>query len=223
MPSFCGDVTVLPMRRFAYLLGMVAPAFSLLLAQDDLPQNPEEPLDIEPPLLIQEIPARLPTTTNSAVVTMPDPDQIQIALEKARKSAAAGERLFRSGIIARIDMENRALKVVRFEADLAKARLEKAKEDFAVQQNRFDAGEITKVELDQAKAALTTASTEAAAAVARHDKAEMDEALLNVRRQKKLLASGSGRKLDVSRAEEKVLTLEQQQHEQQGQEEVESR
>jgi hypothetical protein len=196
------------MRLLAFPLGIFLAAS--LLAEDELPTDPGEPLDIEPPLLIQEIPNRGPMQSTPEVAPDLDPERIQIALEKAKKTAAAGERLYRSGVIAKVDAENRALKVVRLEADLANARLEAAKQNVASQQSRFDAAEIPQSELKLAKSALVAATNEAASATAQREKAELDAALLNLRRQKKLLAVGSGRKSEVSRAEEKVAALQQQ-------------
>ena len=196
------------MRLFAFSLSLFLTAS--LLAEEELPQDPGEPLDIEPPLLIQEIPSRDPGQSNAAAAPQLGPEQIALALEKAKKSAAAGERLYRSGVIAKVESENRALKVVRLEADLANARLEAARENVVAQQSRFDAAEVSQSELEKAKAALAEATNEAAAATAQREKAELDAALLNLRRQKKLLAMGSGRKSEVSRAEEKVAALQQQ-------------
>lgn len=196
------------MRLFAFTVSMILAAS--LLAEEELPQDPTEALDIEPPLLIQEIPGRDPAPSGPEIAQEPDPDRIQIALEKARKSATAGERLFRSGVIAKVEAENRVLKVVRLEADLANARLEVARQNVASQQARFDAAEIPTAELELAKSALVAATTEAASATAQREKAELEAALLNLRRQKKLLAVGSGRKSEVSRAEEKVAALQEQ-------------
>jgi hypothetical protein len=198
------------MRLLAFAFVMFLAAS--MLAQEDvpLPTDPGEPLDIEPPLLIQEVPSRGPIQSTPEVASPLDPEQIQIALEKAKKSAAAGERLFRSGVIAKVEAENRALKVVRLEADLANARLEVAKQFLASQQSRVDAAEIPQSELESAKSALTAATNEAAAATAQREKAELAAAFLNLSRQKKLLALGSGRKSEVSRAEEKVAALQQQ-------------
>jgi hypothetical protein len=195
------------MRPLAFTLSMILAAS--LLAEEELPQDPGEPLDIEPPLLIQEIPSRDPSQSTPGVAPELDPERIQLALEKARKSAASGERLYRSGVIAKVEAENRALKVVRLEAELANARLEVAKQNIDAQQARFDAAEIPAAELELAKSALAAATDEAAAATAQREKAELDAALLNLRRQKKLLAVGSGRKSEVSRAEEKVAKLQQ--------------
>jgi len=196
------------MRLIAFTLSIFLAAS--LLAEDELPKDPGESLDIEPPLLIQEIPGRDAMQSTPGVALELDPDRIQIALEKAQKSAAAGERLYRGGIIAKVEAELRALKVVRLESDLANARLEIAKQNVASQQSRFDATEIPQSELEMAKSALAAAANEAASATAQREKAELDAALLNLRRQKKLLTVGSGRKSEVSRAEEKVATLQQQ-------------
>jgi hypothetical protein len=181
-----------------------------LLAEEELPQDPNEPLDIEPPLLIQEIPSRGPQSSTPEIAPDIDPERIQIALEKAKKSAISGERLFKSGVIAKVEAENRAMKVIRLETELAEAQLGQAKEAVAAQQSRFDSGEISSSELETAKAALAAATNAAQSAQAKRDRAELDAALLNLSRQKKLLALGSGRKSEVNRAEEKVAALQQQ-------------
>lgn len=196
------------MRLLAFPLILFSTA--TLLAQEGLPQDPTEPLEIEPPLLIQEIPNRGPVQSTPGVAPELDPERIQIALEKAKKSAVSAERLFRSGVIAKVEAENRALKVVRLESDLANARLEVAKQNVASQQTRFDAAEIPQSELDAAKSTVVATTEEAAVARAQREKAELEAALLNLQRQKKLLAMGSGRKSEVSRAEEKVAALQQQ-------------
>ena len=183
-----------------------------LSAQENLPKDPEQPMDIEPPLLIQETPNQnivynTPATPEQKPAA--DVDQLTASLEKARKSAASGERMYKSGIIAKVDAENRALKVVRLEAELAQAKVELAKENVEAEQARLESGEIPESEIDAAKSAEVAATKEADLAVARKDKAELDEALLNLQRQKKLLAMGSGRKSEVNRAQEKVSALQQ--------------
>jgi multidrug efflux pump subunit AcrA (membrane-fusion protein) len=183
-----------------------------LAAQEDLPKNPEEPMDIEPPLLIQEAPNQNVVYARPDApgqTPAPDPDRIAASLEKARKSAAAGERLYKGGIIAKVDAENRLLKVIRLEAELAEAKLELAKQNAAVQQARLEAGEISSSEVDAAKSAELAAMKDAETAEAKKEKAELDAAELNLRRQQKLLAMGSGRKAEVNRAQEKVSALQQ--------------
>jgi hypothetical protein len=197
------------MRSIALTVALLSAA--TLLAEDELPKDPSEPLDIEPPLLIQETPNR------NIVYTAPpapgqkdlDPERIALALEKAKKNAASGERLYKGGIIAKVDAENRVLKVIRLEADLAEAKLELAKQNVELQQVRLDAGEISPGEIEAAKSLLVTAAKEAESAAARKDRAELDAARLNLQRQQKLLAMGSGRKSEVNRAQEKVSALQE--------------
>jgi len=189
---------------FLLILLLAAP----LLAEEELPQDPSDPMDIEPPLLIQEVPGKESGASGPGVVATFDPERIQVALEKAKKSAASGERLYRSGVIAKVEAENRVLKIVRLEADLAKARLEIAKLKVEAQQARLEAGEISQFERETAKSELASVTLEADTVLAQQQKAELEAALLNLRRQKKLLAVGSGRKSEVSRAEEKVAALQ---------------
>jgi hypothetical protein len=188
-------------------------AFAATLpAQETLPTNPEQPMDIEPPLLIQEAPNQnivYTTPGDPATKPAPDLDQLAASLEKAKKSAASGERLYKGGIIAKVEAENRALKVVRLEAELAQAKLELAKQNVAAQQARLVAGEIAESEVETAKALELSATKEAEATGARKEKAELESALLNLHRQQKLLAMGSGRKSEVNRAQEKVSALQQ--------------
>jgi hypothetical protein len=193
-------------------LPLVLAFAATLPAQEQLPTDPNEPMDIEPPLLIQETPNRnIVYTTPAGADQKPqaDPDQIAAALEKAKKSAASGERLYKSGIIAKVDAENRVLKVIRLEADLAQAKLELAKQNVAVQESRLEAGEISDAETETAKSLASAAEKESESAVAKKEKAELDAAMLNLQRQKKLLAMGSGRKSEVNRAQEKVSALQQ--------------
>jgi hypothetical protein len=188
-------------------------AFAATLpAQETLPTNPEEPTDIEPPLLIQEAPNQnivYTTPADPADKPAPDLDQLTASLEKAKKSAASGERLYKGGIIAKVEAENRALKVVRLEADLAEAKLELAKQNVEVQQARLEAGEIAQSDIEAAKSLELSAKKEAETAAARKERAELDAAVLNLHRQQKLLAMGSGRKSEVNRAQEKVSALQQ--------------
>ena len=64
------------MRFLALGLGLLLAATSP--AQDELPKDPSEPLDIEPPLLIQESPNRnvVHTTPDIAGQKEPDPERI---------------------------------------------------------------------------------------------------------------------------------------------------
>ncbi len=166
-------------------------------AEVEEPVLPEQSdsLEIEPPLLIKSrdrdgLP-EVPATPQSLDVAKLEKD-----LARAKSNAASGERLFKMGAIAKVDAEARALRVVRLEAQLADARLEAAKNKSAEEPKENDD------ELAQAKQAAERAAAE-------RRRAEIDAALQNVNRQKKLLALGVGRKADVSRAEKKLADLQQ--------------
>jgi hypothetical protein len=198
------------MRWFALLFVL---AFAATLpAEEQLPTDPSEPMDIEPPLLIQESPNQNIVYTSPDTADpkpAPDLDQLAASLEKARKSAASGERLYKGGIIAKVDAENRALKVIRLEAELAAGKLEFAKQNVAAQEARLEAGEISETEVEAARTNELAATKEAETSLAKKEKAELDAAVINLQRQKKLLAMGSGGKAAVNRAQEKVSALQQ--------------
>jgi len=191
------------MRRcFGALLSAIAIAGAL--AQDELPQPDEgEPLEIEPPMLIQSRgPDGLPE-----VPVPPLPvalAKLEGDLAKAKKSAASGDRLFKAGIIAKVDAENRVLKVVRLQATLATAQLEEAKSK-AVEQ-KSPAADDLEAKLDQSE--LAKVEQAAQRAIKEQQRAELEAALRNLQRQQKLLALGSGRRADVSRAEKKLAELQ---------------
>ena len=193
-------------------LPLVLAFATTLRAQEQLPTDPNEPMDIEPPLLIQESPNQNVVYTRPdepEPKPIPDPDVLAASLEKARKSAASGERLYKGGIIAKVEAESRALKVVRLEAELAEAKLELARLNVVAQEARLEAAEISESEVEAAKSIELAALKEEEAAVAKKKQAELDAAVLNLRRQQKLLAMGSGRKSEVNRAQEKVSALQE--------------
>ena len=133
--------------------------------------------------------------------------RIEAALDRAKKSAASGERMFRAGIIAKVEAEKRALKVVRLAAELAVARLEAAKLELGKMRAEFDAGKLSKEQLDAAQSSADAASEAAAAATAARDRAEVTDAEINVTRQRQLLAAGIGSKSLVARAQSQLATL----------------
>lgn len=173
------------------MLGMIVatgPAFAL--EESDLPgQSDSLPSDIEPPLLSQNL-----APDDSA--DPQSPSAIENDLAQARKRAASADRLFRAGIIAKVEAEQRALRVVQLEAMLAEARLDEARKGAAGPGKPGSESEIAAI-----------AETARLAREQCH-RAEIEAALRNLQRQKKLLALGSGRKSDVNRAEEKLAELQ---------------
>ena len=183
------------MRRILAAIALLATA----RAADDLPRRaPGEAMDFEPGLLLN-VPA--------PADPIADVPRLEATLIRARKIAAEGERLFRAGVIAKVEAEKRALKVVKLGADLAAARMESARLDFTAVRKGFDAGTISREALDAAKATLASAIAAANAAAIEWRRAELAAAELNLSRHRKLLASGIGSRTMVKRAEAQVATL----------------
>ena len=109
--------------------------------------------------------------------------------------------------IAKVEVEQRALKVIKCEADLASARVTQAKETVAGQESRVASGESTKQELEVAKAALAQLTETEQKALAKRESAELEFAEANLRRQQRLLKLGSAHKSDVTNAEERLAEL----------------
>ena len=167
--------------------------------------NSVEPgeFDVEPPILKQNLSDELAETTT------PDGDvaRCEKKLERAKQSAAGAERLWKIGVLAKVEVEQRALRVIKYEAELATARVAQAKEQIAAQESRAASGEVAKQEIDMAKAALTQLIEAAQKAVAKRESAELEFAEANLRRQQRLLKLGSAHKSDVTNAEEKLAEL----------------
>jgi hypothetical protein len=178
----------------------------LTLAADQSPGNKtEEPeaFDIEPPILKQ----------NLSDEPLPDADvaRLEKQLERAKRNAEGAERLYKIGVLAKVEVEQRLLKMVRCESDLANARVARAKEEVAAEESQLAVGDITKDELEAVKTALAQLTEAAQVAAAKRERAELEAAEANLRRQQKLLKLGIAQKSDVTDAQEKLAQLKAQQ------------
>ena len=177
-------------------------------AQEDSTTDNVDSFDIEPPLLI---PNRgnepLPDVTGPALPADVDISQLEKILERAERNAAGAERLYKIGVLSKVEIEQRALRVVRLKSDLENARVARAKEDVVQKEKQVAAGEIAKEELAEAETLLAHAIDAAHAAAFERERAELEAAKTNLQRQQKLLALGSGRKSDVARAKQKLAEL----------------
>ncbi|CAN5552264.1 hypothetical protein BH18VER1_BH18VER1_16440 [soil metagenome] len=182
----------------AFLFVPVATLFALdqeVHAPDDMP------LEIEPPVLIQNV---APVATDAEQF---DVEKTERDLAHAEKNAASGERLYKSGVISKVEAEERALKVVRLTAKLAETRLQQAKLNLEQLKSRNAAGVVSGNDVVIAEAATKEAEEAAAAAANVRRRAETEAAARNVQRQQKLIALGSGRKADLTRAQQKLTEL----------------
>ena len=176
------------------------------LAADQLPSQSEESdsFDIEPPLLEGNF---SPHFSLRAPGVESDVGCLEKQLERAKRNAASAERLCKIGVLSKMEVEQRFLRIVRCESDLANARLAQAKEEVAEQEARVAPDENAKAELDADKIALAQLTEAAQVAAQKRERAELDFAEANLRRQQKLFKLGSAQKSDVNRAEQKLAEL----------------
>ena len=173
----------------------------------DQPNNSDEPgeFDVEPPILKQNLSDEL------AEAGTPDGDvaRCEKKLERSKRNAAGAERMWRIGVLAKVEVEQRALKMIKCETELASARVVQAKGIVAEQESRVASGESTKQELEVAKTALAQLTEAEQKAVAKRETAELEFAEANLRRQQRLLKLGSAHRSDVTNAEEKLAELKE--------------
>jgi hypothetical protein len=191
-------------RMLALPVTLLALAMAVWAVDQSAENKSEEPdsFDVEPPILKQ----------NLSDEPLPNGDMARLEkqLERAKQNAAGAERLYKIGVLAKVEVEQRLLKVVRYESDLANARVTRAKEELAEKESQLATGEITRDELESMKTALAQLTEAAQAATAKRERAELEAAESNLRRQQKLLKLGIGQKSDVTRAEEKLAELKAQ-------------
>jgi outer membrane protein TolC len=196
-------------RLLAFSFALIAVPIAVFAA-DELPKHDgDDSFEIEPPLLIPNRETEGSRIVAPAEMSAPvaDPDRLEQELERAKKRAKGAERLFKMGALAKVEAEQRSLRVARLQSDLENARLAHAKEEMRLQDSRVTAGEISKADVIATERALARAIEAAHSATARREQAEVDFAESNLHRQQKLLALGSARKSDVNRAEEKLAEL----------------
>src|SRR5437588_3581753 len=200
------------MRRVLTLpVAVVATAMAALAADQPPPADADVSFEIEPPLLIPNR-SDEPLPASAAVAPVPDVDlaRLEKDFRRAKRNAAGVERFCKIGALSKLEAEQRALRAIRLESDLANARLVRAKEEMLQKEKQLAAGEISKEDLAQTESALALAIEAAYAAAAKRQRAELEAAEANVHRQERLLVLGSARKSDVSRAEQKLAELKAQ-------------
>ena len=183
------------------LLALAMAVWAVDQSAENKSEEPES-FDVEPPILKQ----------NLSDEPLPNGDlaRLEKQLERAKQNAAGAERLYKIGVLAKMEVEQRSSKVMRCESDLANARVARAKEELAEKESQLATGEITRDELESMKTALAQLTEAAQAATAKRERAELEAAEANLRRQQKLLKLGIGQKSDVTRAEEKLAELKGQ-------------
>ena len=183
------------------LLGTVLLAVAADESQQSKSDEPGE-FDIEPPILKQNLSNEPSKASPEAEVA-----RLEKQFQLAKQIAAPAARLYKIGVLSKAEMEQRLLKVIQCECNLAIARLAFCEEQMAALESLVASGENAKDELAQARADLAQLTDAAEIATAKRERAELEAAELNLRRQQKLLKLGVARESDVTRAEEKLAEL----------------
>jgi len=196
-------------RVLALPVALFATALLAMAADESRESKSDEPeaFDVEPPILKQNLSDELspaPGTPDAEVA------RLEKQLGRAKSNAVGAERFWKIGVLAKAEVEQRLLKVVRCESDLADARVASAKEKVADYESRVASGENAKEELEAAEATLAQLTEAAQVATAKRERAELEAAEANLRRQQKLLKLGIAQKSDVIDAQEKLAQLKAQ-------------
>jgi hypothetical protein len=182
----------------------------IALAADKSSDPEPDSFDVEPPVLIpnrSDEPESKAVPTNTREV---DLAKLEKEFERAKRNIAGLDRLLKIGALSKLEVEQRRLRVVHLEFQLAEARLVAAKEQMLQKDKQVSAGEVAKTDITPAENNLALAIQAAHAAQAKSGQADIDAAEANVQRQEKLLALGSARKKDVDRALQKLADLRAQ-------------
>src|SRR5690348_2377275 len=191
-------------RAVALQVALLAVANMALAA--DQSNNSDEPgaFDIEPPILKQNL-------SNEPLSSEAEVARLERQFQLAKQIAASAARLCKIGVLSKVEMEQRVLKVIQCECKLAIARLAFCEQQVAALESLVASGETAKDELAQAKTDLEQLTEAAEFATAKRERAEIEAAELNLRRQQKLLKQGVARQSDVTHAEEKLAEVRSQQ------------
>ena len=166
--------------------------------------------DIEPPLLIPDRDKEEVAKAEQSPSREINLAKLEKEFERAKKNLNGLDRLLKMGALSKVEVEQRRLRVIHLEFELANARLVSAKEQMLQKDKQSNAGEIAKTEVTPVETNLALAIEAAHVATSKREQADLDAAEANLQRQQKLVALGSARKSDVVRAEQKLAGLRAQ-------------
>ena len=195
-------------RAIALLLLISGTVFAADKSSDPEPGS----FDIEPPMLIPNRDREKNADAAAPPAREVDLAKLEKEFERAKRNIAGLDRLLKIGALSKLEVEQRRLRIVHLEFELANARLVTAKEQMVEKEKQLNAGEIAKADVTPIANDLALAIQAAHTAHSKSDQADIDAAEANVHRQEKLLALGSARKKDIDRALQKLADLRAQEH-----------
>src|SRR3954468_10866711 len=133
---------------------LLLPVFLASVASaQNLPAPAPKPLEFEPQLILTD-----PNAPPAGGVTT-DLEKLENGLQRAKRNAVADEALFKRGILAKVEAERSALKVVLLTSKLSDARLQAAR---TALENLADGSKEAKAAAEQAvQEAESVAKTDA--------------------------------------------------------------
>jgi multidrug resistance efflux pump len=190
------------------VLAALLAASSLTLSAQELPKkDASEVFDFEPKLLLNDVPnLPLPGSTGTAAPSL-NVTKLESELARAKTTAVRREKLFKSGVLSKVEAEQATLKVVRLARDLETTRLQALTRHVEELRKLAEKDDASKSKLTEAEATLAALTATATEASAKWDQAQRAAAELRVQRERKLLALGAGSRASVKRAETALQSL----------------
>jgi hypothetical protein len=200
----------LPQRRWLIWATVFAITTVVVRAQELPKKDSSRDFDFEPKLMLNDLP-NIPLPASDPSATTPTATSLDVAkleadLEKAKKNAAWRERLYKAGVLSKVEAEQSALKIVRLTKDLENARLQALTREVEEKRKPTEKDESSKTRMTETESALA-ATAAAKAASAKWEEAQRAAAELRVQRERKLLAVGAGSRSSVKRAEAALQAL----------------
>ncbi len=179
-------------------------------------------LEITPKLMLNDLPDLVPADLlrpkdgqrggETEWRLLPEVAKLGGELQRARKTAAQRERLYRAGVVSKVDAERAALDVVRLTKDLAVARADACALEIEELQRRSAAGEANAEAIAATRQELAVLKANAKDATDQWIQAQRAAAELRVQRERKLFALGAGSRTQVKRAEQALQNLTSRVH-----------
>src|SRR4029077_18297483 len=160
----------------ALLLLINAIAFAADKSSDPEPDS----FDVEPPVLIPNRNDEAESRATPAAPRQVDLAKLEKEFERAKRNLAGLDRLLKISDHSKLEVEQRRLRVVRLEFQLAEARLVAAKEQMLQKDKQVSAGEIEKTDVAPTENSLALAIQAAHAAQGKSSQADIDAAEANV-------------------------------------------
>jgi hypothetical protein len=162
--------------------------------------------DFEPKVLLEGTGAA-PLPGSQTLTPEERVEQCRTAVVQAEQRAADSEQLYKEGVLAKVEVETCFLRIVQRRKELADAVVGVAQARVDAVTKALNAHGATQADLDSANADLKAEEEAAATASVAWDKAQLDAAMLDLQRKRKLYSEGVGSRHDLQVAEDRVTLL----------------